>query len=29
MSRCAKMHLTGDNEYVIIKKEEGSNDCIR
>lgn len=29
MSRCAKMHLTGDNEYVIIEKKEGSRDCIR
>lgn len=24
-----KMHLTGDNEYVIIDAKEGSMDCIR
>lgn len=29
MSKCAKLHLTGDNEYVIIEEKEGSMDCIR
>lgn len=29
MSRRAKMHLTVDNEYVIIEKKEGKRDCIR